>query len=172
MKESELEEENELLAHIPQKIKLKLSERKTGKLTEEEKNLIKMNRDYLEKKLWLWKKDNNFDFNLPPTIFTRQITIKNEEDMRYPNRRVLYYNNNIIGHHFSCEMLGQIWQTGQFTINSTVPDFPYTWKVAGWTVRGFQNLKYNFRKYLSISFFFYITLNIDLIQKIIRKFSL
>ena len=154
MKESELEEENELLAHIPQKIKLKLSERKTGKLTEEENILIKMNRDYLEKKLWLWKKDNNFDFNLPPTIFSRQITIKNEEDMRYPNRRVLYYNNNIIGHHFRCEMLGQIWQTGQFTINSTVPDFPYTWKVAGWTVRGFQNLKYNFRKYLSISFFF------------------
>ena len=147
--------EGDLFNHIPNKIKLKFPENEKKKnITEEEQNLIKVNRDYLEKKLWLWKRDDNFIFTLPPTIFTKQIIIKNEDEFRYNNRRVLYYNNNIIGRHFNCSMLGQIWQTGQFTIRSTIPEFPYIWELAGWTVRGFQNLKLRFRKDMSLAFFF------------------
>lgn len=152
-----------LFSKIPEKIKLNLlkneqEEDNKNRLTEEEKNLLKINKNYLESKLWNWKKDENFEFSLPPTIFTNKIIIRGEDDLRYRDQGIQYENPNIVGQRFSPEILEQIWQKGEFTINSTEPELPYTWKLSALTIKGIQNVKYRYRKDMSISFFFFYSL--------------
>ena len=154
----------DLFSILPEKIKIKIIEdkvpnnRKKEKLTEEEKNLISINKEYLESKLWSWKKDKEFKFSLPPTIFHQKIYIEGDQNLQYANQLVQYEDPNIIGQHFSQEILDQIWQKGEFSINSTEPELPYTWKLSSLTVKGIQNVKYRYRKDMSISFYFLYSL--------------
>ena len=157
-----MKQDLDLFSIIPEKIKIVnnikdeeyLDNNKTTKITEEEKNLLNINKEYLDSKLWTWKKDENFVFTLPPTIFKEKIVIKEDRNLRYQNQGILYQNPNIIGQHFSQEILEQIWQKGEFKINSTEMGLPYTWKLSALTVKGIQNIKYRYRKDMSISFFF------------------
>ena len=156
-------ENDNILNHIPDKVKLKLlkddiEEEKKEKLSDEEKHLIKINKDYLESKLWNWKKDENFKFLLPPTIFVEKKMIQSEDNLRYHDQRIQYENPNIVGSRFTQEILDQIWQKGEFNINSTDPELPYTWKLSKLTVKGIQNVKYRYRKDMSISFLFLYSL--------------
>ena len=152
--------------HLPKKVKLNLCEAKEKeedikeieKLTDEEKDLIKRNKNYIESKLWLWEKDKDFEFILPPTIFTEKKIITNEDNLRYNDERIQYENEGIVGQHFSQEILDQIWQKGEFIINSKDPELPYTWKLSGCTVKGIQNLKLRYKKDMSKSFLFLYSL--------------
>ena len=147
--------------HLPDKVKLKIlknEEDGKGKLSDEEKNVIKINKDYLESRLWNWKKDENFKFILPSTIFKKKIIIQSENNLRYHDQRIQYENQDIVGQHFSQEILDQIWQKGEFKINSTDPELPYTWKLSKLTVKGIQNIKLRYRKDMSISFLFLYSL--------------
>ena len=154
--------QQDLFSHLPERKKIILpkigKEEDEEKLSEEEKNLIKINKDYLESKLWSWKKDENFEFILPPTIFTEKIIIRNENELRYPDQRIQYEDQNIIGQHFSPEILEQIWQKGEFNINSTNPELPYTWKLSCFTVKGMKNNKLRYKKDMSLSFLFLYSL--------------
>ena len=154
---------NDIFNYIPEKIKLSIlsndkEEEKEEKLTEEEQNLIKINVNYLESKIWYWKKDENFEFILPPTIFTKKDVIRNEHDLRYNDEIIHYENPDIVGQRFSQDILDQIWQKGEFVINSNEPELPYTWKLSRLTVKGIQNIKYRYREDMSISFFFLYSL--------------
>ena len=152
--------------HLPKKVKLNLCDDKEKeedikeieKLTDEEKDLINRNKNYIESKLWLWEKDKDFEFILPPTIFTEKKIITNEDNLRYNDERIQYENEGIVGQHFSQEILDQIWQKGEFIINSKVPELPYTWKLSKLTVKGIQNVKFRYRKDMSISFLFLYSL--------------
>lgn len=152
--------------HLPNKVKLNLYEKKEEeeeikeieKLTDEEKDLINRNKNYIESKLWLWEKDKDFEFILPPTIFTEKKIITNEDNLRYNDERIQYENEGMVGQHFSQETLNQIWQKGEFTINSKDPELPYTWKLSKLTVKGIQNVKFRYRKDMSISFLFLYSL--------------
>ena len=147
----------DLFSHLPEKEKLKIIEINPN-IKEEQKKLIEINKEYLESKLWTWKKDENFVFSLPPTIFTTKNIIKNDDNLRYRGRGIEYENPNLIGHHFTREILSQIWQRGEFKINSIEPGFPYTWKLSGCTVKGIQNLKLRYKKDMSKSFLFLYSL--------------
>ena len=155
----------DLFSNLPEKIKIKITEDKSNSsskkkknLTEEEKSLIKINKEYLESKLWTWKRDKDFKFSLPPTIFHRKIVIEGDHNLQYQNQGVQYEDPNIIGQHFSQEILDQIWQKGEFTIKSTEPELPYTWKLSALSVKGIQNVKYRYRKDMSYSFYFLYSL--------------
>ena len=123
--------------HLPKKVKLSLygdkekeeDIKEIEKLTDEEKDLINRNKNYIESKLWLWEKDKDFEFILPPTIFTEKKIITNEDNLRYNDERIQYENEGIVGQHFSQEILDQIWQKGEFIINSKDPELTYTWKL-------------------------------------------
>ena len=148
---------------LPEKIKINLLKNEnfgkgSQKLTEEEIKLIEINKNYLESKLWSWKKDKNFLFTLPKIVFTKKEIIQSEDDLRYQDQIIHYENPEIIGQHFSQEILDQIWKKGEFEIKSTEPDLPYKWKLSKLTVKGIENVKYRYRKDMSISFLFLYSL--------------
>ena len=170
MKENLIEDEEEdmikedLFSHLPQKEKLKLfgeeeeEIKKNEKINEEERKLLEINKQYIESKLWCWEKEKEFEFKLPSTIFTKPINVSNKSELRYENELLQYENPDIIGQHFSEEILNQIWQNGEFNINSTNPELPYTWKLAYFTVKGIKNVKLRYQKDMSISFLFLYSL--------------
>mgnify|MGYP006988934618 CR=1 FL=1 len=88
------------------------------------------------------KKDKNFLFTLPKIVFTKKEIIQSEDDLRYQDQIIHYENPEIIGQHFSQEILDQIWKKGEFEIKSTEPDLPYKWKLSKLTVKGIENVKY------------------------------
>lgn len=145
------------LKHLPQKEKIKINININKNSNEKEQKLLEINKQFLESKLWTWKKDINFNFSLPPSIFTEKIKIKKDDDInniRNRERGIQYENPNLIGHHFTPEILSQIWQKGEFTINSIDPDYPYIWELSNYTVKGIQNIKLRYIKNLSKSFYF------------------
>ena len=159
----EQHEQQEQEQILPEKVKISLLKNEelnqgSQKLTEEEMKIINLNKNYLESKLWTWKKDQNFLFTLPKTIFTKKEIIESDADLRYQDQIIHYENPEIIGHHFSHEILDQIWKKGEFEIKSTEPDLPYKWKLSKLTVKGIENVKYRYRKDMSISFLFLYSL--------------
>ena len=153
----------DLFKQLPEKEKIKLIEEEeedeeNKKINEEDKKLILINKNYIESKLWCWKKDKNFEFEIPPTIFTEKIIINCDNNLRYNNELIQYENQEIIGQRFSQEILDQIWQKGEFNIRSTNPELPYTWKLSNFTVKGIQNVKFRYKKDMSISFLFLYSL--------------
>ena len=157
----EKQDQQELI--LPEKVKINLLKnedfgKENQKLTEEEMKIINLNKNYLESKLWAWKKDNNFLFTLPRTIFSKKEIIQSGDDLRYQDQIIHYANPEIIGQHFSHELLDQIWKKGEFEIQSTEPELPYKWKLSKLTVKGIENIKYRYRKDMSISFLFLYSL--------------
>lgn len=161
MNENDEMDEN-IFEHLPEKVKLKFlineDKEKGENLSEEEKNVIKINKDYLESKLWLWKKDENFEFLLPPTTFKEKKVIEREDNLRYHDQRIQYGEGNMVGQPFSQEILDQIWKNGEFNIPSTDPELPYTWKLSKLTVKGLKNIYFRYRKDMSISFLLFYSL--------------
>ena len=56
------------------------------KLTEKDNEILKLNKEYMESKLWYWKLDDFFKFDLPPTIFTEKKIIDSGKRYQYANR--------------------------------------------------------------------------------------
>ena len=85
-------------------------------LTQEQKELVAHNANYLSKHIWYWNEhDNNYKFNLPKTIFTQAsttITIgenySNYNDIKYLNPQ----DEN--GSSLRKEHLDQIWHAVSF----------------------------------------------------------
>ena len=123
-------------------------------LTQEQKELITHNANYLSKHIWYWNEnDNNYKFNLPKTIFTQSSTIikigenySNDNDIKYLNPQ----DEN--GSSLRKEHLEQIWQRGEFCVESTEPKLPYKWKLSKLTVKGILNNIKSFKACLSFAF--------------------
>ena len=153
-----------LLDNLPDKEKLKFDESEDDDendnkgISDEDRKLIEINKNYIESKLWNWKEDDNFEFVIPPTIFKEKIIIRGDNDLRYNNELIQYENQDIVGQPFSQEILEQIWQKGEFKINSTIPELPYTWKLSYFTVKGIKNIKLRYQKDMSLSFLFLYSL--------------
>ena len=56
-----------------------------NKITDKENEILNINKEYLESKLWYWKIDNNFKFELPPTIFKEKKVINYEKKIHKKN---------------------------------------------------------------------------------------
>ena len=70
----------DLMTKMPAKIPCKFSEKtitEISKLKPEEKDLIKLNKSYIEKFSYAWKIDKNFKFDLPKSFFSNQAEKKN-----------------------------------------------------------------------------------------------
>ena len=109
-------------------------------LTQEQRELIQHNANYLSKHVWYWnEKDQTYQFNLPKTIFSQKSTITIGEN--YSNNKDIKYLNpqDENGGSLRKEHLEQIWQRGEFCVESTEPNFPYKWKLSKLTVGGVQN---------------------------------
>lgn len=123
-------------------------------LTQEQKELITHNANYLSKHIWYWNEhDNNYKFNLPKTIFTQaSTTIKIGEN--YSNYNDIKYLNpqDENGSSLRKEHLDQIWQHGEFCVESTEPKLPYKWKLSKLTVKGILNNIKSFKACLSFAF--------------------
>ena len=131
---------------------------KKNKLTEKELEILNKNKEYMESKLWYWKLDDYFKFDLPPTIFKEKKVIDIKEGFKYINPGIKYANPSIIGKHFSKNILGQIWLKGEFNIQSTIPDFPYTWHIIECMIKGYEKVKLSYFSILSCAFMFLYTL--------------
>ena len=141
-----------------QYIKFNLELNKKNKLTEKEKEILSINKEYIESKLWFWKLDETFKFDLPPTVFKQKKSIDNDKGLQYSNPGAKYDNPSIIGKRFSCNILSQIWLKGEFNIESKVPDFPYTWHITECMIKGYNGVKEAYFNILSAAFMFIYTL--------------
>lgn len=139
------------------KFNLRLKERK-NKLNEKDKEILKVNKEYLESKLWFWELDDEFKFDLPPTIFTEKKIIDSNKGLQYKNQEAVYENPSIIGKRFSCKLLNEIWNKGDFNIQSNIPDFHYTWHITECMIKGYDLVKESYLSILSIAFMFIYTL--------------
>ena len=128
--------------------------KKPQTLTQEQNELIDQNANYLSKHIWFWnEKDNNYKFNLPKTIFSQaSTTIKIGEN--YSNNNDIKYLNpqDENGSSLRKEHLEQIWQRGEFCVESTEPNLPYKWKLSKLTVKGILNNIKSLKTCLSFSF--------------------
>ena len=142
----------ELYNRLPEKESFRFTNVEEEGLTEEEKNIINLCKNYVESKLWAWKKDENFVFDLPPTVFHEKKTINVPPEFQYNNLEVVYENENIAGSGFNGQILNQIWQKGEFNVNSRHQNFPYTWKLSKLIIKGIENIKLRYRKDMAIAF--------------------
>ena len=143
-------EENEIL--LPKKKENKINFIKPKKIEENLLNLLLNNIKFIEDKSWYWDTtDENFTFNLPPTIFTEKIKLSPNNN--YKNENIEYEDNNIIGQKLSENQLNEIWENGKFTIPSN-KKIPYEWQLSLWTVKGINNIFISWISNMSISYYF------------------
>ena len=67
--------DNDVEYKLPKKQKLEFDfdfHDSTIKIADKEQNILKINKEYMESKLWYWKLDNRFKFNLPTTAFNEK----------------------------------------------------------------------------------------------------
>ena len=162
------------LNHIPVKEPFhypNVIEEKMKKLNEEEKNIIKLNRNFIEKFSWKWRIDNNFRFILPPTIFHSKKIIDIPNRFQHRSNNTEYASNNIVGSKFPPEILKKIWENGQFEIESKQEGLPYTWKLSNFTVKGIKNVTLRYLKDMSLSFSYFYTLKNRFSLKHCKYFS-
>ncbi len=148
---------DELLKTIPEKMQISFQEIKkekkweSKKEKEEDTQFNKEAQNYLSKNLWKWKENEGFKFKIPNSIFRKEKVI-GELGNRYSNEKVEYEDETRKGKGLSEEELKQIWEKGQFSINSKVKELPYTWKLSNWLVKGSENIQLRYLKDMSISF--------------------
>ena len=135
--------------HFPLDINNKIS-----KLNAEEKKVIEINKNFIEKHSWKWRIDNNFLFNLPPSIFHVKQKFEIPEKFKYKSNETEYSSKHIAGTKFTPEILNKIWEEGKFEIESKQQGLPYTWKLSNLTVKGIKNIKLRYLKDMSLSFKF------------------
>ena len=149
---------------LPEKIPFKFpeqSEEKISKLTQEEKTLISLNKSFIEKNLFKWKKDKEYKFILPKSIFSSQRekqVIDIPDNLKQKNNNTQYSSSISVGNKFSKELLKQIWYEGKFEIESNQAGLPYTWKLSNFTVKGFNNVVLRYFKDMALSFKFFYTI--------------
>lgn len=151
----------EFISHIPGKEKYHFPynlQNKIKKLNEEEKDLIQINKNYIENRFWKWIIDNNFRFNIPPTIFKVKKTIDIPNQFQHKSNQTEYASKNITGSKFTPEILQKIWEKGQFEIESKQKGLPYTWKLSNFMIKGIKNVILRYLKDMSISFLFIYTI--------------
>ena len=139
--------------HFPVKIQAKIN-----KLNEEEKNLIQINKNYIEKHSWKWRINDNFRFRIPSSIFDSKKIIDIPNKFQHKSNITEYSSKNISGTKFSPEILKQIWEKGQFEIESKQEGLPYIWKLSNFIIKGIKNVIIRYLKDMSISFFFIYTM--------------
>ena len=156
-----LPKENDIIYKLPQKqpINIELDFKNLdNKISDKENEILKINKEYLESKLWFWKIDNNFNFELPPTIFKEKKVINYDDGFKYSNSGIHYLDQSIVGKKFTKKILRQIWSKGEFTIESNNPEIPYVWHISDCMVKGFDNIKESYANILSVSFMVIYTL--------------
>ena len=153
--------ENDIKYKLPPKQPLNIEfdfQNLDNEISAKENEILKINKDYLESKLWYWKIDNNFNFELPSTIFKEKKVIDYNDGFKYSNSGIHYLDQTIIGKKFTKKMLSQIWSKGEFTIESNNPEIPYVWHIRDCMVKGFDNIKESYSNILSVSFMLIYTL--------------
>jgi len=154
--------ENDIIYKLPPKqgINIELDFKNIDtKISNKEYELLKLNKEYLESKLWYWKIDKDFNFELPPSIFTEKKVIDYEDGFQYQKNSTLQYlDQSIIGKGFSKKILGQIWSKGEFTIESNNPEIPYVWHINDCMVKGYEKIKESYANILSISYMLLYTI--------------
>ena len=154
--------ENEIIYKLPPKqtINIELDFKNIDtKISNKEYELLKLNKEYLESKLWYWKIDKDFNFELPPSIFTEKKVIDYKDGFQYQKNSTLQYlDQSIIGKGFSKKILGQIWSKGEFTIESNNPEIPYVWHINECMVKGYEKIKESYANILSISYMLLYTI--------------
>jgi len=142
--------ENEIL--LPKKKDNKINFNKPKNINENLLNLLLNNIKFIEENSWYWDTtDNDFSFNLPPTIFTEKIKLFPNKN--YENEIIEYEENNIIGQKLSENQLNQIWEDGKFTIPSN-KKIPYEWQLSLWTVKGVNKTIKSWIIDMSYSYYF------------------
>ena len=164
----------DFINHIPDREQFlfpKNIEDKISKLNEEEKKVMEINKNFIEKHSWKWRIDNNFLFLLPSTIFQTKKEIEVPEKYQHKSNQTEYGSKNIEGSKFTPEILAKIWENGKFEIESKQQGLPYTWKLSNFTVKGIKNVKLRYLKDMSLSFHFIYTLKDILDTKNYKYFS-
>ena len=164
---------HEMIYKLPKKQCIQFNfdlEEPENEFTEKEKDILKINKDYMQSKLWYWKLDNHFKFELPPTVFKEKKIIDQDEGFQYSKSGLRYKNPSIIGKGFSCDILYQIWYEGEFNIESNIPNFPYVWHITECMIKGYEKVKDSYCDILSVAFMFLYTLKFRFVSKNYKEF--
>ena len=160
--------DNDVEYKLPKKQKLEFDfdfHDSTIKIADKEQNILKINKEYMESKLWYWKLDNRFKFNLPTTAFNEKKIIDGNKGYQHKNSGQKYKNPSIVGNRFSRQILGEIWINGEFSIESNEPDFPYVWHITECMIKGYEKVKESYFNILSIAFMFLYTLKFRFVSE-------
>ena len=156
-----LPKENDIIYKLPPKQSIDIDldlKNLANTITDKETEILKINKEYLESKLWYWKIDKKFKFELPPTIFKEKQVIDYDNGLQYSNSGIQYLEPSIIGKRFSKKILSQIWMKGEFVIESNNPEIPYVWHISDCMVKGYDNIKESYANILSVCFMLLYTL--------------
>ena len=154
----------EIQNNFPEKIPFKFqnqSKEKKLNLTQEENDLISLNKAYIEKNLFKWKLDKQFKFTLPKSIFSSQTEkqkIDIPQNLQQKNNITQYKSNINAGNKFNKELLNQIWNEGKFEIESNQEGLPYTWKLSNFIIKGINNVILRYYKDMALAFKFFYTI--------------
>ena len=142
--------ENEII--LPKKIGMKINFSPPQNMAQDLLNLLLSNKKFIEDNTWYWDiTDENFSFNLPPTIFTQKINYYPNKN--YENEDVNYEDNYIRGEKLSESQLDSIWKTGKFQIPSN-KKIPYEWQLSLFTVKGIERINKSYILDMSYAYYF------------------
>ena len=108
---------------------------------------------YITENLYLWDvNDRHFEFELPSTIFTEEtyvnFIVKDPDNVEYKSN----YNEDD-ERTLTPDQLSQIFSSGKFNVESTIPGLPYEWYITKWIIKGTSRIYKDFIDAVGISFF-------------------
>ena len=119
--------------------------------TEDDKNMFAYLSKYFDGNFYQWqgKSIEDIMFTLPKTIF------REDSKINYQSHKEseLEYGESV-EHYISAKQFSEIWEKGEFSVNSKIADLSYVWKISEWILKGTSGIKKTFDSDLSSVFYF------------------
>ena len=121
---------------------------------ESERKLMNAFKEYLDNNTFIWDISDikDFKFNLPQTEFfeEKKMNFKNFEESD------VVYDEMLVSDKLTPVHLQEIWEKGQFSVNSRQKDVPYIWQLSKFLHKGRKNINASFIDDISLAIeFFY-----------------
>ena len=127
---------------------------------ENERKLMNAFKEYLDNNTFIWdiSEIKYFKFNLPQTEFfeEKKMNFKNFEESD------AVYDEMLVSDKLTPVHLQEIWEKGQFSVNSRQKDVPYIWQLSSFLHKGRKNINASFIDDLSLAIEFFYKIDIFL----------
>lgn len=104
---------------------------------------------YIRDSVYTWDVNDSFEFELPTSIFSSETYVHYEG---FQHDDVVYADQNE-DRELTSKQMDEIFKTGKFKIESTIPDLPYEWYITKWIIKGTDNIYKDFIDAVGLSFY-------------------